>query len=124
MARPRASLAWIAACWDRMRRRYFLDAEDPLKVPPLAKEITIYWLPPESPYLGLTEFDEDEDAESLGVSPLVYYSQTHARALILHELTHARDHRIGGKSDSGCMGKGKAWRKETLRLAALGAPLL
>lgn len=101
-----------------------MDAEGVLRVPPLAAELTFYWLPPESPMLGVTEFDEDGDPDCVGVSPIIYYSRTHARALVLHELTHCRAPHVGGKHGSGCEGGSRAWREEMRRLAGLGAPLL
>jgi hypothetical protein len=125
--RARADLPWIAEEWNRLRARFFLDAEEPARVPPVAEDLTFYGMPPGSPLLGCTEYDEDDDAIAVGVSHDVHSSRTHARALVIHELTHARRPDLGGKHGSGCgspSNPSRGWREETRRLALLGAPLL
>jgi hypothetical protein len=34
----------VCALYDRLRLRYFMDAEAPLQVPPAAAELRWYWL--------------------------------------------------------------------------------
>jgi hypothetical protein len=125
--RARADLAWIAEEWNRLRARFFLDAEEPARVPPVAEDLTFYGMPPGSPLLGCIEYDEDDDVCAVGISPDIYPSRTLARDLLLHEMTHARRPDLGGRHGSGCgsaASHSAGWRKEMVRLALLGAPLL
>lgn len=72
-----------------------------------------------SSLLAVTHFDEDEDAESVGILPFQRRARAVMTTSLLHELTHMR---LGPRV--GCNNGGRTWTEETVRLALLGAPLL
>jgi len=114
MTMPRKpSFASTKKLYDGLRRRYFMDAPPPLRVPPKSFEFAWMWLPWNSSNLGVTYLDEDRDVEVVGLSPILQLSPWMMRATLLHELTHMRDPEIGCAS--------KRWLEETRRLVDLGA---
>ena len=120
-----STLKSVKKRYDRLRRLYFLDAEEPLKIPPTSRSIRWYWLPPTAGFLALTEFDEEWEPTSIGIDPMLGKADAILlTTTLLHELLHIRDPRIGGHSMSGCSTKSSAWKSEVMRLASLGAPLL
>ena len=104
--------------YDKQRKKYFMDAVPPLRVPPPASELLWNWLPDNSPNLAETIFDEDGDPQEIRISPVVSYLRQ-ARTTIQHELIHIR---LGPKLNCDSNGRLPAkWRAEILRLAQLGA---
>lgn len=132
MPRP-LSLRQIQAGFNRLRRRYFLDAGPPLHIPPLASEFRWGWLPANSDAVAETLFDEDGDAEELRLAPQYADRWSILRTTLLHELTHMRLGvnlpRYPGPSCGAWhpgaklpkIAASSVWRRETLRLASLGA---
>jgi hypothetical protein len=115
------TLRKIMARYDRLRSKYFMDADPPLRVPPPASDLRWYWLSEAAKSHGLTHFDEDGDPDSVGLDPSLRRSGRFLLTTLLHELTHMRDPALNcGKT--GC--SPAAWLREQGRLAALGAPLL
>ena len=104
--------------YESLRRRYFMDAEPPLRVPPPASVLRWSWLSELSPDLGATHLDEDGDPESLELNPWLRRSSRHLRAILIHEMVHMRDPKIS------CRVGSRRWTEETVRLATLGAPIL
>jgi hypothetical protein len=120
------SLRQIARLYDQLRKRYFMDAEPPLHVPPVAADMKFTWLPDNSDAIAQTDFDEDGDAYEMRFNAK-FMKYTIARESVLHEITHIRlghgpscgghSHAWGGARVASSM----AWHKETLRLAQAGA---
>jgi hypothetical protein len=111
-----------------LRARYFLHAEEPLRVPPVASDLIWYWLPSGSPWHACTEFDEEHDAFSVGLNVDLRRSWGFLVTSLLHELTHMRVYSVAPGQVCG-HGRGRPirsriWRAETARLACLGAPIL
>ena len=121
MARTALSLKQCQQLYDRLRVRYFLDAHEPLHIPPPATELRWVWLPDNSDALAETMFDEDGDPFEVRLSARVrWYSIL--KPTLLHEMAHMR---IGTKLECGGrlhrVAKTSQWHAETLRLAGLGA---
>lgn len=124
--RRNLSLGEVRAMYDSLRRRFFLDAAPPLRVPPPSAELRWGWLPESSGALGETQFDEDGDPEMIRVA---FYdrSRTILRGTLLHEMTHMR---LGAEYACGSgtrrhgmrtLPASSMWRQEALRLVQLGA---
>jgi hypothetical protein len=112
----------VRQLYDRLRLRYFMEAEPPLRVPPLAADLRWYWLPEVSPAHAYSHFDEDGDPCELGLDPALRRSDRFLTSTLLHELIHLR---VGPAAECGKIGRpSPTWRREQVRLAALGAPLL
>lgn len=121
-------LSRVRAGYDRLRTRYFIDAERPLRIPPTAAGLRWSWLPANSDAIAETIFDEDGDPEELRLNPKYADRWTLVRPTLLHELTHMR---LGQVPSCGAfshpakgvprIARSSAWHRETLRLAALGA---
>lgn len=126
MARTTLSLRECQALYDRLRKRYFLDAPEPLRVPPFAAELRWAWLPDNSDALAETMFDEDRDPFEVRLNHK-FSRYTIVRLSLLHELTHMRigfDYSCGGIShrwEGLRIPRSSQWRVETIRLATLGA---
>jgi len=126
MARTALSLKQCQQLYDRLRVRYFLDAHEPLHIPPPAAELRWVWLPDNSDALAETVFDEDDDPYEVRLSHKdARYSVI--RPSLLHELTHMR---IGSRLSCGGIShawtgvrikRSSMWHAETVRLAGLGA---
>ncbi len=120
------SLRECARLYDRLRSRYFLCAEPPLHIPPLAAELTFSWLPDNSDALGLTSFDEDGEPFEMRFNSK-FFRYCIAYETVLHELTHIRLGPIpscGAFSHAwrgGRVARSMAWHRETVRLANAGA---
>jgi len=110
------------ALYDRLRLRYFMDAEPPLRVPPPSSAIRWLWVSERGPNHAVTHFDPEEDPHTVELALDLRRSWRHLRLTLLHELTHMRDPRAGCGSRGGR--PGARWLREQARLAALGAPLL
>lgn len=118
--------------YDQLRKRYFLDADGALHIPPPASELRWGWLSsvgPESDALAITKWDEDGEPDELYLSAKDA-RRTIIRTSLLHELTHMRlgpDVSCGRWHQSPTGGGktvvpyGSAWQKEAVRLASLGA---
>lgn len=120
------SLRQVQDLYDRLRKRYFMDAAPPLHVPPPASELRWGWIPETSGALGETEFDEDGEPELIRLSHRER-GRTIVRGTLLHEMTHMR---LGpaaacgstpGRHGLRVLPAGSAWRQEAERLVALGA---
>jgi hypothetical protein len=111
----------VMARYDRLRAKYFMDAEPPYVVPPPATELRWYWLSEKGPNWAVTHFDQDGDADSIGLDPGLRSCSRWLLSTLLHELTHIRNPKLncGSKSNPP-----DAWLREQRRLSALGAPLL
>lgn len=103
----------IHRLYDRLRSKYFMDAEPPLMVPPAAKDLIWIWTAERAPYLGQTHFDEERDAFTVELNPMLTRVPRYMRMALLHEMTHMRNPVIS------C--DGKKWNVEVVRLAQLGA---
>jgi hypothetical protein len=95
-----------------------MGAEPPLKVPPQAAGVAWYWVPSKSGHHGIVHLDEENDVEAIGINQDLRRSTRFLTIILLHELTHLRDPRLG------CGHRCRGWQAEQLRLATLGAPLL
>lgn len=115
-------LKQVHELYERLRLLYFMEAPEPLHVPPPASDLRWYWLPPGSPLHGATHIDEDGDADSLGLDPYLRRSRRFLTHMLLHELTHIRDPLASCAGRTGT--RSARWRREQARLASLGAPLL
>jgi len=113
--------------YDRLRKRYFLDATPPLHLPPAADELRWLWLPANSGNLGETTFDEDGDPEAVALDPMLRESRKLLKLILLHEMTHMR---LGSKYSCGGFShrwsgaripRSSQWFGETVRLAEAGA---
>lgn len=109
------TLRQIQSTYDRLRRRYYLDAEPPLEVPPPARELVWTGLSPFSPNLAETHFDQDGDPHEIRLSSMAIDCPKHARRNLLHELSHMRNPR------ANCSKKDAWWKAEIVRLAEAGA---
>lgn len=117
----------VKKIWDSYRKKYFMDGQG--RVPPLAKNLRWSWLPFGSSIAGVTHFDVDDEPESIELNEGLRNWPHELRRVILHELTHCR---LGPKLECPSTGASvltglpvpATWRDETVRLAALGAPLL
>jgi hypothetical protein len=120
------TLKQAARIYDRLRLRYFMDAEPPLHVPPPAAELVWSCLPDNTDAIAQTDFDEEGDPEGLRLNAK-FMRYTIARETLLHELTHMRLGPVpscGGSSHawSGArVSRSMAWHHETVRLAQAGA---
>ena len=99
--------------YDKLRSRYFMNAEPPLLVPPPAAELTWVWATENAGYLAQIELDEDEDPHTLTIHPVLRKAHRYLTMALLHEMTHMRNPNIS------C--DGKKWDLEVIRLAQLGA---
>ena len=104
--------------YERLRQQFFMDAAPPLRIPPPATEIRWYWLPSGSGLWGCTYFDHEKDPDAIGLCEDLRHSRKFMRLILLHEMTHIRNPKLG------CWHTSRAWKAETLRLAQLGAPIL
>ena len=108
--------------YDRLRRRYYLDAEDPLRVPPPAAEVRWAWIAPRSCDMARTHFDPEGDPHLI----LVPHDAADRvlTLLLLHELSHIRNPgRPNDPRSTGarCLPADAWWRAEARRLAAADA---
>lgn len=104
----------IRAEYDRLRVRYYMDADEPMLVPPPSLELRWTWC--RDPKLwAATHFDEDNDPH-LVEAPFGLGKKL-TRCVLLHELSHMRNPR------AVCNEKRAAgwWRAEGRRLEAFGA---
>ena len=110
--------------YDDLRLRYYQDAEDPLRLPPPAAELTWRWAPDKG-NLAETVFEPSTpagrpavDAHVVGVNLNVVVARSGQRVLklcLLHELSHMRN------PAANCGRGSRWWREECSRLAAAGA---
>ena len=114
----------IIKFYDRLRLKYFMDAEPPMHTPPPATELQFVWTKPEAPVLGATTFDEENDPYLIELNP-TFAVYAIVRETLLHEMTHMR---LYPQSFASCGAKGIApsrlWIEEAVRLARLGAVIL
>lgn len=112
---PKRTWRHIHARYDQLRRLYFLDGRN---VPPTARELDWRWLPQNQGAAAMMGWNEEG-------RPFVIWIYDRTMTLdadLLHELAHMR---LGPKHAKSCMGKGKSvWRREVMRLARAGAPIL
>jgi hypothetical protein len=118
----------VKRTYDSYRKKYFLDHEayeGHVKTPPTSSELRWRFLPETSSILGETTFDEDEQPYDIALNRALLHWPDMMKITLLHEMTHMR---IG--LSYMCLSATKkkvappAWKAETTRLAALGAPLL
>jgi hypothetical protein len=105
----------IRAEFEMLRRRYYLDAEDPLLVPPAGTDPMLRWTWARNPReWAATHFDEDGDPHLIEV-PFGLGARV-TSLVLLHELSHMRNPRAecGRRAD-------RWWRAEGRRLEAAGA---
>lgn len=102
----------IRAEYDALRRRYYMDAEDPLRVPLAAAELRWAWNRDRSVWAA-AHMDEDGDPHLIEV-PFGLGSRLTCFVL-LHELSHMRNPR------AACGRQSAWWRAEGRRLEAAGA---
>lgn len=97
--------------FDRLRIRYYMDAAEPLRVPPPSAELRWAWCR-DTKLWAATHFDEDLDPHLVEVP----YGQGNRLTglMLLHELSHMRNPR------ANC-GRTPWWRAEGVRLEAAGA---
>ncbi len=115
----------LCIAYDTLRKRYYLDGLG--RVPPPSSALRISWIKESSPTLAVTHFDDDDgepiEPESLEVNLVCRTVPDLMRRVLLHELSHMRLGKdVRCSTDAGPLSP--AWRAETVRLAALGAPLL
>ncbi len=111
----------LRIAYDSLRRRYYFGGLG--KTPPSSTELRFSWLPENSPDLGVTHFDDDDDPESVEVNLLCRIAPKLMRTVLLHELSHMYLGREV-KCPTERWPMSPEWRAETIRLAGLGAPLL
>ena len=108
------TLKAVRAEYDKLRRRYYLDAVEPERVPPPSVELRWAWLRVRGLW-GLTHLDEDNDPHlvevAFGAGPRV------TTLVLLHELSHMRNPR----SECHRIRADRWWRAEGRRLEAAGA---
>jgi hypothetical protein len=98
----------VKAEYERLRSRYYLDAEPPLRVPPPAGDPALRWTWVRDRSLwGATHFDEDNDPHLIEVPWNA--GQRVLVLVLLHELSHMR------RPDAECTRRGW-WREECRRL--------
>lgn len=114
---PRCSMARYQRIYNRLRKRFFMEAPNGYIVPPLAKDLIWTWVPRNGGVVAAVLWDDDNTPMAISVSPktVTIYAD------LLHELTHLR---LGPKHKKSCRGHSPVWKREQLRLARLGAPLL
>jgi len=121
------SMSEMRRGYDRLRKRYFLDAPPPLNVPPLAKDLIFEWLPENSDALAQTNFDEEYIPRRIRFRRRHNDVWTLARISLLHEMTHMR---LGPLPSCGAFShawagarikRSSLWHMETVRLAKAGA---
>lgn len=115
--------AWLDVhrVYNRLRTRYFLDAEPPLKVPPLAKELRWLWGPDNFGAVATTDLDEDWDPHTVTLHPaLKRLPLIVLKATLIHELIHMRVPYLAHCNPTGTR-PSKGWRMEAMRLTSLGA---
>lgn len=114
MARP---LSWtkIHKLFNSLRKRYYLHADPPLRIPPKAEDITWFWSQKNTGAWAITSFDEDGDPISVEIHPEMRRSPNTLRLVLLHELAHMRNPK------AECSPSSKWWREESARVARLGA---
>lgn len=105
----------IRAEYDRLRVRYYGDAEPPLHVPPPASDPGLRWAWARDPSVwAATHFDADDDPHLIEV-PFGQGSRLTC-LMLLHELSHIRNPR------AVCAARADGWwRMEGKRLESLGA---
>jgi hypothetical protein len=110
-------LSWtrIHKMYDKLREKYYLDAHPPLKIPPKAADLRWLWTAENSGAWAMTSFDEEGDPHTVEIHPTMQLSPNTLELVLLHELSHMRNPK------ATCGKKGKWWRDESKRLAALGA---
>lgn len=105
----------IRAEYDRLRLRYYMDALEPLKVPPPSTDPALRWAWTMGVHeWAATHFDCDGDPHLIEVP----FNQG-ARLtclMLLHELSHMRNPKAECGVRSDCW-----WRVEGRRLEAMGA---
>jgi hypothetical protein len=109
----------VQETYDSLRKRYFLNGPN---IP--ANKLRWSWLSEASTLLAATCFDADDDPESMELNLVLRKLPTLMRVTLLHELTHIR---LGPDVPCPSLTKKRvpdAWKRETVRLASLGAPLL
>lgn len=100
--------------YDRLRLRYYMDAADPLRVPPPASDPALRWTWVRTPGMwAWTHFDADGDPHLLELP--FGQGMRMTRLVLLHELSHIRN------PVANCDGRDRWWRAEGRRLEALGA---
>lgn len=100
--------------YDKLRMRYYLDAETPLRVPPPANDPALRWAwMKQSQLWAATHFDAEGDPHLVEVP---YGQGSRLTCLIvLHELSHMRN------PEAECRRSNRWWRAEGQRLEGLGA---
>lgn len=103
----------MRAEYDRLRFRYYMDAEPPLRVPPPSSDPALRWAwITDTRLWAATHFDADGDPHLVEV-PFGQGSRLTC-LMILHELSHMRNPRA-------VCGRRGWWRAEGKRLEAAGA---
>lgn len=105
----------VRAEYDRLRLRYYIDAEPPLRVPPPAADPALRWTWTRDirRIWAATHLDDDGDPHLIEV-PYGYGPRV-TTLMLLHELSHIRN------PDADCGRRRAWWRQECRRLGALDA---
>lgn len=126
MPRRSVSLRQAKRMYDELRLKFFMDAETPLHIPPVASELFWGWLPDNSDAIAETQFEDGEPTQ-IRLNEKMCRWRSIARETLLHELTHIRlgcRYSCGGYSHAWTgsrINSSMAWHRETVRLANIGA---
>jgi len=103
----------MRAEYEKLRARYYMDAESPLRVPPPAEDLRWAWTKDTRRVLAATHLDEDGDPHLIempwGAGERV------VALMLLHELSHMRN------PEADCGRRHRWWREECKRLEAADA---
>jgi hypothetical protein len=113
-------LSWkkIHSLFNSLRKRYYLHADPPLRIPPKAEEFQWLWSQRNTGAWAITSFDEDHDVISVELHPEMRRSPNTLRLVLLHELSHMRN------PVAECGRRSKWWKEESARVAGEGAVTL
>ena len=112
--------------YDDLRANFFMDAEPPLFIPPVAADLQWGWLPDNSDAVAETLFEDGEPA-LIRLNEKLCRWRSITRETLLHELTHIRlgpRYSCGGYSHAWTGSRvtsSMRWHRETVRLATAGA---
>ena len=102
----------MRAEYERLRSRYYMDVEPPLRMPPPATELRWAWT--RNPTnLAATHLDKDGDPHLVEVPFAV--GERVVTLMLLHELSHMRN------PEADCGQRREWWRAECRRLEAADA---
>jgi hypothetical protein len=125
------SIYEVKQVYTSLRKRYFVAdiGAQPYEVHalPAAADLRWYWLAKNSDCLGITNWDEDDEPDAIGLATTLRCSHHLMKHILLHEMTHIRlgpNPSCGGFSHSWTgprISRSSAWHSETQRLVTAGA---